>query len=584
MNFAMTLEEFSRHFSQNAAHMMWLLGAGASRSAGMPTATDIIWDLKRQLYCTNENIDIQSQDINNKALRSKIQNYMLSKGFPDLWSPEEYSFYFEKIFGRDHSAQQKYLNNVLSPEKISINTGHRALAAMMAMNLTKAVYTTNFDEVLERAFTFVSEKPLSAFHLEGSYAALDALNNEIFPLYAKIHGDFRYQSIKNISEDLIKNDAEIMKCFLASATRYGLIVSGYSGRDENVMAMLKSAIDQNNSFPQGLFWTTTDDKPVLETVKQLIDYARSKNIDSAIINTGTFDETLSRLWKVIPNKNLIFDHKVRTASLHEASINLPNPGRNFPVIRTNALPIIGVPATCGAVNYTEAMTHHDLKEGLSRSNPSTQASFTDRVIFWGNKGEIAKALNQNKITGFSTYDLNDPENLISESTHIKSFFEGALVRAICNNKPLWVQRHYKIYNVIVSHKEKDNSIFKPLVDALTTPQFKGYISGKVPGLNDVYWSEAISLKLEEKNGRLWLLLRPDIWVTPSNRRQEATDFLRKKKLYRWNSQSNAILDAWINILLGSVGGGETKRVECYSGSDFPAVFEISTRTAYSRKE
>ena len=32
-------------------NFVWFLGAGTSRSAGLPTATDIIWDLKRRYYC-----------------------------------------------------------------------------------------------------------------------------------------------------------------------------------------------------------------------------------------------------------------------------------------------------------------------------------------------------------------------------------------------------------------------------------------------------------------------------------------------------------------------------------------------------
>ena len=60
----------------------WFLGAGASRSAGLPTATDIIWDLKRRYYCQQENEDISRQDVHLEAVRSRIQSYMASKGFP----------------------------------------------------------------------------------------------------------------------------------------------------------------------------------------------------------------------------------------------------------------------------------------------------------------------------------------------------------------------------------------------------------------------------------------------------------------------------------------------------------------------
>jgi hypothetical protein len=41
---------------------MWLLGAGASRSAGMPTAYDVIWDLKRAYYCLKENQELMRID------------------------------------------------------------------------------------------------------------------------------------------------------------------------------------------------------------------------------------------------------------------------------------------------------------------------------------------------------------------------------------------------------------------------------------------------------------------------------------------------------------------------------------------
>ncbi len=82
---------------ERTQNFAWFLGAGASRSAGLPTATDIIWDLKRRYYCQQENEDIFRQDVHLEAVRSHIQSYMASKGFPTEWAPEEYSTCFEKI-------------------------------------------------------------------------------------------------------------------------------------------------------------------------------------------------------------------------------------------------------------------------------------------------------------------------------------------------------------------------------------------------------------------------------------------------------------------------------------------------------
>ena len=82
----MDQKEFTSIFSGRPQNFAWFLGAGSSRTAGLPTATDIIWDLKRRHYCREENQDISRQDIQNDAVRARIQSFMESRGFPALWS------------------------------------------------------------------------------------------------------------------------------------------------------------------------------------------------------------------------------------------------------------------------------------------------------------------------------------------------------------------------------------------------------------------------------------------------------------------------------------------------------------------
>ena len=109
----------------------------------------------------------------------------------------------------------------------------------------------------------------------------------------------------------------------------------------------------------------------------------------------------------------------------------------------------------------------------------------------------------------------------------------------------------------------------------------GELTGNVQYSKELTWAEAVSIRLEERGGRLWLMLRPDIWIKPLARRQEATDFIRKRRQYRYNNISYQILDAWIKILLGSVGDGSTVTISRFPDAEFNAVFEIGTRTAYS---
>ena len=542
---------------------------------------DIIWDLKHRYYCLHENQDMQSHDINNSAIKQKIQAYMDSKGFPAPLSPEEYSFYFDLMFRNDDEAQQRYIHEAFANEKVSLNMGHRVLAALMEMGQARIVFTTNFDGVIETAFAAVTGKNLSTFHLEGSYAALDSLNAERFPLYAKVHGDFRYQSIKNLTEDLRSNDSEIQKCFLAAATRYGLVVSGYSGRDDNVMSMFRDALGQNNAFPQGLFWTIPRISGATENVRQLIAYAKEKSVRAHLVEIGTFDEMLSKIWRQLKEKPQTLNGKVRTAHVVNVSIPLPSLGNQFPILRTNALPVLTAPASCGVVDLDGSITYGDLKEKIIEKSPNAILTYTDKILFWGNKEEIIKVLPTEKINAIKHFNFDDAAKSASESPFVKSFFEEALATALCHGKPLFLRRKNRTYHAVVQHDAANNPLFSALRNVLNYKGKPGYITGNVPGLKDVLWAESVSIRLEERGSRLWVMLRPDIWIKPLAKRQEARDFLRKRLLYRYNNTSYSLLDAWIEILLGIIGSGSTVKLSCYPDAEYSADFEIGTRTAYS---
>ena len=203
------------------------------------TASDIIWDLKKRYYCREENQELDRQDIQNQAVRERIQSFMASRGFPAEGADGEYATYFEKIFSSDKERQRKYLKAALSEDKVTLSVGNRVLAALMSEERARAVFTTNFDTVVERAFAEV-RRSLAAYHLEGSASAVQAINNEEFPLYVKLHGDFRYDNLKNLAADLATQNEDLARCLTIAGSRFGFVVTGYSGRDASVMARIPS--------------------------------------------------------------------------------------------------------------------------------------------------------------------------------------------------------------------------------------------------------------------------------------------------------------------------------------------------------
>src|ERR1017187_3926740 len=232
-SYQMDQGELTSIFCARPQNFAWFLGAGASATAGLPTATDILWDMKLRYYCREENQDISRQDLQNEAVRTKIQDFMESRGFPALWAEDEYPAYFEKIFGTDKERQRKYLRAVLSEERARLSVGNRVLGGLIAAGFCRAVFTTNFDSVVEKAVAEVAGQSLSAYHLEGSQNANQALNNEEFPIYCKLHGDFRYDSLKNLAADLATQNAALTECLVNAGNRFGFVAAGYSGRDQD---------------------------------------------------------------------------------------------------------------------------------------------------------------------------------------------------------------------------------------------------------------------------------------------------------------------------------------------------------------
>lgn len=71
--------------------MSFLLGAGASISANIPLGGQMVWNFKRTLYCTVNNIRTSLyRDLTKRNVQKWIQSYFDGREvYPELWSTEE---------------------------------------------------------------------------------------------------------------------------------------------------------------------------------------------------------------------------------------------------------------------------------------------------------------------------------------------------------------------------------------------------------------------------------------------------------------------------------------------------------------
>lgn len=580
--------ELTSLFCARPQNFAWFLGAGTSRSAGLPTATDVIWDLKRRHYCREENQEIARQDVQNEAVQARIQGFMDARGFPEQWADDEYATYFEKIFGADRERQRRYLKGMLSEDRVALSVGNRVLGALISSGLTRIVFTTNFDSVVEKGVAEVSGGSLSAFHLEGSSAVNQALNNEEFPIYCKLHGDFRYDSIKNLPADLARQNDELAACMVNAGRRFGFIIAGYSGRDASIMRLLHTVLDGDNAFPHGLFWTGLKGSPIPPPVNQLLEEAAAKGINARYVEIETFDALMLRLWRNIDNKSADLNAKVQKTGSASVSIPLPATGQAKPLLRFNALPIRELPQRCFSLSFKTPKEWADLREARHESEGQLIFTKSDSVWCWG-ESEVVKAQFGDDLISVSEADLptdfSEAENL-----HVKGFLEEAICAAIARDRPVLSRTTRSSAYLIADPHTEDAGALDPL------SRIVGKTSGMVPGLfsavtgehpqaEQVHWSEAARISIDMKNGAVWLLIDPDVWIWPARARQDAIEFLDRRRRDRLNDKYNELLSAWVQIILGTDQRGVDVRLAAFDGSEDAGnpAFLIGSRTAFARR-
>lgn len=215
-----------------------LLGAGASRTAGIPLADEIVQEVCRE--------------------------------FPDLvvGCNPSYAAHMARLASADiTNLLRKYIDDA------AVNGAHLFLAQLVKAGYVDRVLTTNFDSLAAQALLLVNERPF----------VYDLANLKLFkpgqvtsPAVIHLHGQFGgFVNLNTDAEfrtlgDLVR---EVLRDTLAERA---LIVVGYGGRNDPVFEQLCEYGKQYGEYPNGLVWVSHKDVDPPEHVRDslLIDIAR----------------------------------------------------------------------------------------------------------------------------------------------------------------------------------------------------------------------------------------------------------------------------------------------------------------------
>lgn len=317
----------------------FLLGAGCSISSGIQSAYECIWEWKKMIYQTNNNIcDESIENFKNKKVQSIIQNWLDNQGrFPTKDAENEYSFYANECFPIDDD-RRKYFQKICSNAQPAI--GYKATALLAKIGFLDSVWTTNFDDLMRDAC--ISQKFLSIdISLENTSKIVNRTQNSSELPIVKLHGDFKYGDLKNTEEELKKQDEIFHKKMIEYLSDKHLIVFGYSGRDHSLMNTLKEVYSKDGGGR--LYWCGYHENKS-EAVSELLTVANKTKTRAFYIATEGFDNSIYQISQLLLASNKIvkdeFESIIKTNAKEIESIpfNLASRKTNT-VLKSNCFPI-----------------------------------------------------------------------------------------------------------------------------------------------------------------------------------------------------------------------------------------------------
>lgn len=474
------------------------LGSGASVNSGIPSGGDLVWHFKREILSSKKIINGKKfTDLKIEANKQIIQNYFDQRGDSNITNP--YSHYFKECYP-DSLVRKEFLSDLVRDKKPSI--GFLCLSALVERQKFNVVWTTNFDDLIEKAITALNYKSCQIVSPDNA-SSVQQFNSDI-PTVVKLHGDFRYDPLQNTDEELQELEASLHTKFLDASTQKGILVVGYSGSDKSVMTTLEKALEKPNAFPKGLIWCIPKGLQPSKDLEALIEKAHQQNNRSGFLEIDNFDYFLHEIYKTCELSNTQIDTIASERFEQRQAFRLSqNPSATLPIL-LNAIKAKSFPKTAFTTKttLTGVGKWKRLRQVIGSSNIVASFTKNDTLMIFGVEQEIKETLKSH-----ITYDLkiaDIPEHIYY---HSDSFYLGMLYelveKALINDFGLSV--YAKGRNIRKFYSSENRLSDSEIAD----------IKNRNRNFNihqNIAVFEAFEFKIEFVNKELYLLICPTVHI------------------------------------------------------------------------
>lgn len=577
--------DFARLALIRRGQLAWFLGAGASASAGVPTAAHMITEFKVDLYASAQKLGRSDIDADDPLWIERINSYFdNANGFPATGNPREYEAAFTQMYPMAED-RRRYI--AAAAERGTPSFGQRVLGALLATGHVPEVFTTNFDSLVEQSTSAANElldvpqrHLLRVSALTNSDIAQRSLAQGDWPLLVKLHGDYLSDSIKNTATELQSQDKVVRLVLTESVRRFGLVVAGYSGRDESVMTALEDGLKAPHPYPNGLFWVLRSSSHLSPRVQAFLDAAEELGVETHVVESETFDELLA---EVARQANL--PAAIGTAfQAHNPpppviDVDLPSTEvADFPILRFNALPVVELPQQ--VVTASISIDNKALRDALRQERARVDAiSNGSEIVALGSDSDLRRAAPGALASSVLGVRAADPVN----DTVVRGLFFQALTRGLTYDRPF--RPHFRDggHELHLSDPARiRNEEARKRVRASLAPfraVYESDLYGTLPRFDGRRYAEGVRLRFEYRLKEWWLLFEPFTWVEAHPKRlrpDPVAPWIRERWFKRRNKEWAQMVAVWADAI-----APQTRTVIYAWTGDESTKFVIGGTTAWA---
>ena len=270
------------------------LGAGASRSSGIRTASQMVEEWRAMVY----------NALNNTTGERSVADIKqwLNEHEADWYDEKrEYSSLIERVYPL-RANRRKFIETEVADKIPSI--GYAYLVRVAEAGLLRTLFTTNFDDLLNEAFyQFSSERALVCAHDSSIDFSITSHRTKII----KLHGDYLFDDLKNTSRETQRLDENMKEKLSECLKEYGLIIAGYSGSDKSITRILEDMLDNPIYLRNGLFWCFREEDDITDEALAILDRP-----NCFYVLTSGFDELMADLYSMLARDASPFSAKLAT--------------------------------------------------------------------------------------------------------------------------------------------------------------------------------------------------------------------------------------------------------------------------------